>query len=250
MKSPRRSRKVEKMLVTVTGKNLKGYEEGLELIEKARKYTKEKKLVDVRVLESLDSIEEFWVTENMYSSFMQPVNILSKALHYFSTRRKNIKFSDWNKICQGLLEELKQFLISEEDMKVLDKFQKKLYSVTELIMLEKITIEEFEARIECEITKFQLESKFEGSDREKEVAMYKFVKETVSAYGVSETYMAQIFYRKLIKDLYDATGSDKEDMEKLALDLETYRCIVKKSTASKEELLQKYSPCVWSIYEK
>lgn len=230
------------MLVAIEYDNERGYTEGLEMIENAKKYTMEKQEIDERVLISLDELKEFWSSTTLYFSYGTNCNsILAGALDYFSNRRKNIKFSDWNKIYQKLIVDLKETIISANDMEIINKIRNSKYLEDVDVFADEITAEEFFERIDCKILSLALEAKYERANNDKEIQMYEFVRNKVNEFGVSDSYVIQFLYKKLWERLEIASEVSEKDKLELARTLEIYRCAANVSVESKDELMKKYT---------
>lgn len=240
------SRKDGNMLVGIDMNYEDGCKKGLEMIENAKKCVMEKQVVDERVLASLDELKEFWKNENIFSVLGAEYNwMLFKPLEYFSKRRKNIKFSEWNKIYQGLLADLRARIISDEDMEVISEIRASKYYRDVDVLVEEITAEEFFGRIEYEILKLSLRAKYEERNYDYEIQVYEFARNKVKEFGVSDSYMVQFLYRELWSMIKLVSISKGRKTDKLIRTLEIYRCTVKVAMDTKEEIIAKYSPCIW-----
>ncbi|MBO5388414.1 MAG: hypothetical protein J6A59_09775 [Lachnospiraceae bacterium] len=230
------------MLVAIEYDNERGYTEGLEMIEHAKKYIMEKQEIDERVLASLGELKEFWSSATLYFAYGTDCNsILAGALDYFSNRRKNIKFSDWNKIYQKLIVDLKENIISANDMEIINRIRNSKYLEDVDVFADEITAEEFFERIDCKILSLALEAKYESANNDKEIQMYEFVRNKVNEFGVSDSYVVQFLYKKLWERLEIASEVSEKDKLELARTLEIYRCAVNESVDSKNELMKKYT---------
>lgn len=230
------------MLIGIDGKYEDKYEAGLKKIEEVKEQLEQNQPVDVRVLESLEELKQFWCSENLFFDFGTDCRTdLYRALEYFSSRRKIIKFSDWNKICQDLIAKLQALIIEDEDMKVIEKINDwSLYGVNFAKRKGSIS-EKFFTMIESRISGLLLEEKYAKKDNKWEIARCEYVAKVVKECGVSDSYIASILYEKIWDSLERGRCGNKEDKLQLIKYLELYRHTVNTATESLEELLDKYN---------
>ncbi len=211
------------------------YEWGLKEIESARKNLKRRN-VEERVIKDLDSIQEFWSSNNLLNKGgdSNPYNVLNKSLAYFLDERRT-KFSDSEEKVQKLLDKLRECVIEEKDLEVIKEFEHRNDPVTGIIM----TAEEFLDDIDYGVRLLEIKDRYLGGNHEKEISRYQFVKDAVKKFGISDSYPAEVLYKKMIKSLI--SGIEKEKgVPDIVLELEAYRCIAKGSTDTLEALLEKF----------
>ena len=145
---------------------------------------------------------------------------------------RRTKFSDCDERVQKLFSELK------EDVEAI---KKKIGTEGLSDFQETATAEYFFENINYKIRKLEIADKYIGSNHEEQIFRYRFVENTVKRYGISDSYVAQHLYYVLNR--YDGDRCEVDDgIPRIISALEMYRCVVKKSTAKRDEILEKYSP--------
>lgn len=198
------------------------YEWGLKEI-KSVKESLERRNVEERVIKDLDSIQKFWESNNLMEKFgdSNPYNVLKKDLAHFTDERRT-KFLDSGERVQKLLNELRECIIEEKDLEVIKKIEE----------FEKgtiMTVEEFLDNIDYEAKVLEIADRYYGSNHEKEIIRYQFVKDAVKRFGVSDSNLVMILLRKIRESLRHEFKAS-EGIPDIVLELEAYRCVVKGST--------------------
>ncbi len=225
--------------------------EGVKVIKRAKSEVQAKKTVNIAVLNCLNSLEDFWNTNIFYSKLVLLENkycdvlvILEKGLKYFcDKRKKNFELSDCEEKIQEIKDELKRYIVKEkdaEDIKKLNETRLLIYLYHDNTPMPVKVLFDY---IDYQVRYMELADRYEGENNKVEIFRLRFVKDTIQQIGISHSYMAQIMYNKILDRISYMTNSD-EDMEEVIINLEIYRCIVKESTASEEELRFRYSPCI------
>lgn len=198
------------------------YEWGLKEIKSVREGL-ERRNVEKRVIKDLDSIQKFWESNNLMVKLgdCNPYGALKKVLAHFTDERRT-KFLDSGERIQKLLNKLRECIIEEKDLEVIKKIED----------IEKGTImtaEEFLDNVDYEVKMLEIADRYNGSNHEKEIIRYQFVKDAVKRFGVSDSNLAMILLRKIRESLRHEF-KESEDIPDIVLELEAYRCLVKGST--------------------
>ena len=222
------------------------YSDGIKFIENAKKSVKDRKTVDFNVLNGLDSIKNFWTSNNFFTEYScKPLSILKNELKFFHDKRRKMQFSDCEQVFKDLLDKLGKCIVEEKDLEDLKEIyeKEKEYESFRFGHGETMTSQNLIRYIDYRIRKFELSDKYTDSNSEKEISKYQFVKEKIQEFGTSDSYMAQVIYKYIQNELDYTSEYCYGDMSNLILILEVYSFVVKESTDSREELLLKFSPC-------
>lgn len=223
------------------------YNDGIKLIEDAKKSMKDRKTVDFKVLNGLDSIDNFWTSNDFFTEYLKciPLSILENELKFFHDKRRKMQFSDCGQVFKDLLDKLGRYVIEEsdkEDLKDIYEIEKE-YKFFNSYKIETMTSQSLFRFIDFKIRKFELLDKYTDSNNEELIVKYQFVKEKVQEYGTSDSYVAQVMYKYLYGGLDFTKEYCRGKLSELMLLLEVYSFVVNESTDSREELLVKYAPC-------
>lgn len=168
------------------------------------------------------------------------MEVIEKGLTYFKDARRT-KYEDSEIIVQELLGGLKQYFIEDKDVKLIEEINKRrekdFYCYDE--RGETITAEEFFDNIDYKINEMELLDRYTDSNHEKEISIHQCVKDTVERIGISDSYVAQVLYKKMKEILKERHGVVK-NMPSAILGLEMYRCVIKQSMGTKDEILEKF----------
>lgn len=222
----------------------KDFSKCLRAIKNAEECVKSKEIVEEEVLESLNSLKNFLISEKIFWSIdagRELMDTFKNSLKFFTMRKKYIRFKEWNSHYQKLLSKMKTKMITDDDW---DSIQK-IRAYSESIPINApYTFERICSDIYYEILKLKIESRYADEhyipDFKNKIALYEFVERKVKSFGNSDSYMAQLYYKKVLFDLYDVSKDDSYSVKKLLLDLEICRCMVKESKNSEKELLKEY----------
>ena len=225
--------------------------EGVKLIKKAINEIQTKKTVNIAVLNCLNSFMNFWNTNIFYSKinfwknkYGDVLLILEKGLKYFcDKRKKNYELSDCEEKIQEIMDQLEKYIVEEKDAEDIKKLNETKLLLSRYNYNTPMPIKVFFDYIDYHIRLMELKDKYEGENNKAEICRVQFIKDTIQQIGISDLYMAQIMYNKILDKILYMRSSD-EYMEEIIVDLEIYRCIIKESTASEKELRFEYSTCI------
>lgn len=222
----------------------KDFNECLRAIENAEECVKSKEIVEEEVLGSLNSLKNFLISEKIFWSIGTGTKLrdtLNHSLAFFTKRKKYIRFKEWNPYYQKVLSIMKTKVITDDDWDSIQKIRAYLESRPINVPY---TFEKICSDIYYEILKLKIESRYADEyyipGFKNKIALYEFVERKVKSFGNSDSYMAQLYYKKVLFDLYDVSEYHSYSVKKLLLDLEICRCMVKESKNSEEELLKEY----------
>ena len=216
-----------------------GYKWGLRKIKSVREGL-ERRNVEERVIKDLDSIKDFWKAQDFYSSSegCEPCLILEKALTYFVDERRT-KYADCEIRVKELFDKLREYLIEDKNIKQIKEIIERKEEMDRRYD-EPMTAEDFFGNIDYAIKEMKLLDKYTGSNHEKEISIHYFVKDTMIKFGISDSYAAQALYKRIDATL-DRRYEASKNMPSIILELEMYRCVIKQSMGTKNEMLGKFN---------
>ena len=216
-----------------------GYEWGIRRIKYVRE-SLEQRNIEERVIKELESIEDFWNSNNFYSTSeeSEPYLMLEKVLAYFEDTRRT-KYADCETRVKELFDKLREYFIEDKDIKLIKEIDERKKEIDDQCY-ETMTSEKFFENIDCRIKEMELLDRYTDSNHEKGISIYQFVKDTVVRLGISDSYVAQVLYSEMKRSLEEEYKTSK-DMPDIVLELEMYRCVIKQSIGTKNEVLEKFN---------
>ena len=215
------------------------YKWGLRRIDHVRE-SLEQRNIEERVINGLDSIKDFWNSYDFYSSSeeCEPYLILEKVLDYFADKRRT-KYADCEIRVKELFDKLREYLIEDKNIKQIKEIIERKEEMDRRYY-EPMTAEDFFDNIDYAIKEMELLDKYTSSNHEKEISIHHFVKDTMIKFGISDSYAAQALYKRIDATL-DRRYEASKNMPSIILELEMYRCVIKQSMGTKNEVLGKFN---------